>query len=160
MPQKKTQPAGAAAKPVAAKTDKPVKDLVKPMTFLIGAVDHDGACPRDEDHCPISNRLMRMPGVLDASTGSKIVFFERRDAWWRGEMDSRTYAAVLGYDGDQALIPVGFPVTLLPPKKPWGSRVGQKSGTNKRSGKGRAARPRPSFRHVNVASRRKTWATV
>ena len=116
MPQKKTQPAGAAAKPVAAKTDKPVKDLVKPMTFLIGAVDHDGACPRDEDHCPISNRLMRMPGVLDASTGSKIVFFERRDAWWRGEMDSRTYAAVLGYDGDQALIPVGFPVTLLPPK--------------------------------------------
>ena len=101
--------------------------------------------------CIGANALRRMPGVLDAKVGATMMYLLRRSGWERWQIERNTKVAVKAYDEADEDMPIGFVFHFVPPSKPLGSRSGQRSGSNRRSGANTSVASRkPSHRHIDV----------
>lgn len=100
---------------------------------VIGEQDRD-AVQCSPTRCVGANRLLRVRGVLDVRVGARSARLLRADGWHRYDLDPDTAAAIHAYDEAGERMPAGFRFTLNPPRKPIGARVGEKPGSNVRSG--------------------------
>jgi hypothetical protein len=127
-----------------------VLDGTKPFTCTIGEQDR-AAVRCSPKHCVAANRLARMPGVLDQNVGAGSARVLRKDGWHRYDLHPDTAAAVRAYDEAGEVMPAGFRLVFVPPRKKLGARSGEKSGSDKRSGAGTSvATRRPSTRSIFV----------
>jgi hypothetical protein len=126
-------------------------DATSPLTRVIAERHRVGAVQCSPTRCVVNKCLLEIRGVLDARTGADSARILRGDGWHRYQLHPDTAAAIRAYDEAGVLLPVGFRIRLIPPKKPLGSRAGEKPGTNKRSGqRASVATRRPSTRSLFV----------
>jgi hypothetical protein len=125
-----------------------IVDATKPVTVIIGDEDRD-ATRRSPSRCVVANRVMRMPGVVDVRVGASSIRILHDDGWRRYDLDPNTMAAIRAYDEAGEMMPPGFRVIFTPPARPIGSREGETSGSDRRSGAGtHVATRRPSTRNI------------
>ncbi|HEY1445660.1 MAG TPA: hypothetical protein VGF51_12240, partial [Acidimicrobiales bacterium] len=127
-----------------------VLDGDRGLTCIIGEADRVGV-RRSPEHCVAANRIHRIPGVLDQRVGQCSARILRADAWHRYDLHPDTIAAIRAYDDAGEVMPAGFRVVLVPPRKKLGTRAKEKPGSAKRSGKRTSVATRsPSTRSLFV----------
>jgi hypothetical protein len=127
-----------------------VIDAVSRLAAIVATQDRD-AVPCSPTRCVVANRLRRLPGVIDVRVGARSARIQRADGWHRYDLHPDTIAAIHAYDAACEVMPAGFRVVLLPPRKPLGARTGETPGTNRRSGaRASVATRTPSTRSLFV----------
>jgi hypothetical protein len=130
-----------------------VKDATRTRLSSPPVIEADrvGAVACSPTRCVGANALRRMRGVLDVKVGATIMRLKRRTGWERWELDPNTKVVVEAYDTAGELMPIGFVFHFVPPAKPLGSRAGEPSGSDRRSGANTSVASRkPSHRHIGV----------
>jgi hypothetical protein len=126
-------------------------DATTGLTVVIAERDRWGAVNCSPTKCVGANRLRRLRGALDARVGADSARIQRQDGWHRYDLHPSTAAAVRAYDKSGQAIPAGFRFVLVPPRKPLGTRSGERPGSNRRSGKRQSVATRsPSTRSLFV----------
>jgi hypothetical protein len=127
-------------------------DATRPFSSpAVIQADRDGAVRCSPTRCPGANALRRVRGVKDARVGATIMWLTRGDRRIRYQLEPNTKATVKAYDKAGEDIPVGFVFHFIPPAAALGSRSGEPSGSNRRSGARTSVATRePSHRHIDV----------
>jgi hypothetical protein len=124
-------------------------DAGKGLVVKIREENRD-AVRRSPSRCVAANRLRQVPRVIDARVGARSARLHYKGVGWvRYDLDPDTAAAIRAYDLAGETMPAGFRVQLSPPKNRLGARVGEKPGSNKRSG-----------RRESVATRRQSTRSL